>query len=248
MIEKKRLVGLVVGLQEGGEVRFLSYGETAAASGVKPNPDHLFEIGGMVKSMTATLFTTMLVEGKLEQNDPLRRFLPDHVKVPDTPGRRICLFDLASHTAGFKRVPWNLNRVNRGNPYADYTEEKLYTYLARPADLYEPGARYIYSNTGFGLLGLAMSRSMNKDFESMVVENICLPLDLRDTRIRLSENQKKRLLPGHEAKVSMLVHRKRFKQVPCWDNPVLTGACSFFSTPRDMMKWVEAHRLAETEY
>ncbi len=245
LIHKKRVVGMVIGVHESGETRFFSYGETTPGSGIKPGPDHLFEIGGMVKSMTATLFTTMLANKIIGKNEPLHHFLPAHVKVPDTPARRIQLFDLASHTSGLRRVPWNLNRVERKNPYANYTKEKLYAYLARPADLYEPGERYIYSNTGFGLLGIAMSRHTQENFESLVIENICQPLELRDTRIHLNEDQTTRLMPGHESRLRLLLQQKSFRQVPAWDNPILPGACSFFSSTRDMMKWIEANRLAD---
>src|SRR5690606_15002827 len=74
------------------------------------------------------------------------------VDVPERGGRSITLRELAMHHSGLPRLPTNMHPAEPDNPFADYTIEQLYAFLSEyelPRDI---GARYEYSNVGFGLL------------------------------------------------------------------------------------------------
>ena len=56
-------------------------------------------------------------------------------------------------------------------------------FLASYELKHEPGTHYEYANLGFALIGHALSTRAGKSYEALVVERICAPLALGDTRI-----------------------------------------------------------------
>ncbi len=95
-----------------------------------------------------------------------------------------------------------------------------------------PGTKYQYSNFGMGVLGHVLALQAGKDYESLVVERICRPLRLDDTRITLSGAQRQRLSPGHDIDGQVL---------PGWDFPSLPGAGALRSTAEDLVRFVAAN-------
>ena len=83
---------------------------------------------------------------------------------------------LASHTAGLVREPSNVREMVTGP--LDLWEERIIESLANTAYDSIPGARYQYSNIGFGILGLALSRAAGRPFIEMVQSEIFGPLGM----------------------------------------------------------------------
>ena len=68
-------------------------------------------------------------------------------------------------------------------------------------ELRRPPGEYEYSNLGMGLLGHVLATKAGKSYEQLVVERICDPLKMNDTRITLSDDQRKRLAPPYDAEL-----------------------------------------------
>jgi CubicO group peptidase (beta-lactamase class C family) len=91
------------------------------------------------------------------------------------------------------------------NRFDGYTEQRLYDCLAAIANSrQQPIANgetasvpYQYSNVGAGLLGHLLQRKAQTSFEQLLVERICDPLEMGDTRISLTKEQKERLAHGY---------------------------------------------------
>lgn len=110
---------------------------------------------------------------------------------------------------------------NAANPYANYTVNQLYEFLASYELPRDPGSKYEYSNVGGGLLGHALSLRAGRDYGGLVRERITAPLGMKDTVIALAPEQKARLAAGHDDKL---------KTVSGWDLPALAGAGALRST------------------
>jgi len=76
------------------------------------------------------LLADMVKRGELTLSDPVAKYLPSEVKVPERAGRSITLLDLSTHTSGLPRLPSNLQPRDLADPYADYTVERLYQFLS----------------------------------------------------------------------------------------------------------------------
>jgi serine-type D-Ala-D-Ala carboxypeptidase/endopeptidase len=136
--------GIVAVVSDSAGNRLFAYGAAGAADKRKLDGDAVFEIGSITKVLTALILADMVARGEVAMSDPVAKYLPAAVKVPEYRGKPITLLDLATYTSGLPNMPDN------GDPFADYTVEKLYAFLSGYTLKYPPGTHYEYANLGFG--------------------------------------------------------------------------------------------------
>ena len=229
---EKQSAGIVVGIVDENGTMVVSCGRKGDGTAEEVNRDTLFEIGSVSKTFTVLLLVDMIERGEMRLDDPVAKFLPASVKMPVGPrGGQITLLDLATHGSGLPMNAENLNRALPRTPWEDYTTEKLYAFLSGHTLRREPGAAYEYSNVGSGLLGHAIALKAGKDYESLLVERICGPLEMSSTRVTLAGELQARLARGHDASG---------KPAPNWDIGALVGAGGIRSSANDLLKYVSA--------
>jgi D-alanyl-D-alanine-carboxypeptidase/D-alanyl-D-alanine-endopeptidase len=229
---EKREVGMVVGLVDEHGCSIVSYGKMDDGASPEVNGDTLFEIGSITKTFTGLLLQDMIERGEMKLDDPVAEYLPKSAKVPTLNGRQITLLHLATHTSGLPRNPENLDPKRADNPLAEYTAEKLITFLSGCKLTRQPGAKFEYSNLGSGLLGQVIALKAGTDYESLVTDRICRPLKMESTRIRLTPGLKARLATGHNQFGYAVSNMDFHSQVGC-------GALR--STANDLLKYVAAN-------
>lgn len=225
-------VGIVVGVIDSTGRKIISYGSLDTGDKRVLNGDTIFEIGSVTKVFTSLLLADMVQRGDVALTDPVAKYLPHDVKMPERNGHPITLVDLATHTSGLPRLPSNLDPKDETNPYADYSVEQLYQFLSDYQLTRDPGSQYEYSNLGGGLLGHALARRAGMDYEKLVRSRICEPLGMQSTRITLPEDMKSRFAVGHD---------ESMKQAAYWDLPTLAGAGALRSTANDLLTFVAAN-------
>jgi serine-type D-Ala-D-Ala carboxypeptidase/endopeptidase len=239
--------GIVVGVVDSKGSRVFACGKRRADGPETVDGDTLFEIGSATKVFTCIVLEDMAGRGEVSSDDPIKKFLPASVKTPSRNGREITLLDLATHRSGLPRIPDNMSPmhllVHLHNPYADYSADKLYDFLSHYTLPRDPGAEYEYSNLGVGLLGHLLSLKAGTNYEALVVNRICRPLQMTNTVITLSPELKSRFATGHSASG---------KPVSNWDFQALAGCGALRSTVNDLLKFLAANMaltpspLAET--
>src|SRR5580700_7453008 len=228
---QKQGVGIVVGVIDPHGRRIVAYGAPEKGDKRPLDGDTLFEIGSITKVFTALLATDMAQRGEVKLDDPIQKYLPATVKIPERGGRQITLTDLATHTSALPRMPENFRPKDPSRPYADYTVDALYSFLSSYELRRDIGIKYVYSNLGFGLLGLGLAQRAGMDYEQLIVARICDPLGMSSTRITLSESLRQRFAAGH---TSDLV------TVPEWEIPSLAGAGALRSSANDLLTFLAA--------
>ena len=84
--------------------------------------------GSATKVFTTTLLADVVQDGLIKFNDPIDKFLPSNVKVPQYNGHRITVEDLATHTSGLPEFPSNYcPGFTNANPQT--TDEKVQLVL-----------------------------------------------------------------------------------------------------------------------
>jgi D-alanyl-D-alanine-carboxypeptidase/D-alanyl-D-alanine-endopeptidase len=224
-------VGIVVGVIEPTGSRIVSYGSLEKGDKRPLNGDTVFEIGSATKVFTSLLLADMVQRGEVALTDPVAKYMPPTVKMPERGGRSITLEDLSTHTSGLPRLPANLAPKDPANPYADYSVDQLYQFLSSYTLTRDIGAQYEYSNLGAGLLGHALARRGGMDYEALVRARILDPLGMNSTRITLSPDMKQRMAVGHNAKL---------EPVENWDLPTLAGAGALRSSANDLLTFLSA--------
>jgi D-alanyl-D-alanine-carboxypeptidase/D-alanyl-D-alanine-endopeptidase len=230
---QKQSVGIVVGVIEPSGRRVVSYGHLAKDDPRPLTGDTLYEIGSITKVFTSLLLADAVERGEVALTDPVGKFLPAGVKMPQRGGRSITLQDLATHTSGLPRMPTNFSPKDPANPYADYSVENLYSFLSSVQLTRDIGSEYEYSNIGGGLLGHALTlRARATDYESLVHARVVAPLGMTSTAITLSPEMKSRLAAGHGATLQPAAN---------WDLPTLAGAGALRSTTNDLLTFLAAN-------
>jgi serine-type D-Ala-D-Ala carboxypeptidase/endopeptidase len=226
-------VGIVVGVIDAQGRRIIAHGNLDSAPGAPPVAgDTVFEIGSATKVFTSLLLADAVQRGEVALTDPVARYLPPDVKVPERNGRQITLEDLATHTSGLPRLPSNLAPKDATNPYADYSVPQLYGFLSSHQLARDIGSKYEYSNLGAGLLGHVLARRAGVDYETLVRTRVLEPLGMTSTAVTLPDALKRRLAIGHNGQ------RVR---VPNWDLPTLAGAGALRSTADDLLTFLAAN-------
>jgi len=229
---QRQSLGIVVGVIEPKGRRIIAYGALDKEDKRPLNGDTVFEIGSVTKVFTSLLLADMVQRGEVSLDDPIAKYLPSGVKVPERGGRSITLQDLSTHTSGLPRIPANMNPKDPANPYVEYGPEQLYQFLSTYTLTRDIGAQYEYSNLGGGLLGLVLARRAGMDYEAEVRSRICQPLEMASTRITLTPEMKARLAVGHNDKLA---------PVPNWDFQALAGAGALRSSANDLLSFLAAN-------
>jgi CubicO group peptidase (beta-lactamase class C family) len=230
---QKQSVGIVVGVIEPSGRRIVSYGHPAKDDARPLDGNTVYEIGSITKVFTSLLLADAVERGQVALNDPVSKFLPAKVKMPERGGRAITLVDLATHTSGLPRMPNNFAPKDPANPYADYSAENLYAFLSGYQLTRDVGAEYEYSNLGGGLLGHALTLQAHAtDYEALVRERVIAPLGMTSTAVTLSPAMKSRLAAGYGATL---------QQVANWDVGTLAGAGGLRSTADDLLTFLAAN-------
>jgi CubicO group peptidase (beta-lactamase class C family) len=229
MLEKKKSVGVVVGVIEGGRTRVFGFGRTVLGGDKVPDGKTIFEIGSVTKVFTSLALADMAEEGLVRLDDPVQRYLPGEVKVASRSGREITLEDLATHTSGLPRIPGTmivLALKNPQDPYANYKEKDLYGFFKTWKPTRDIGSEFEYSNLGAGLLGHALSRRAGLDYGRLIATRISERLGMGDTKVTLNDEQEKRVARPYEA---------GGKPASRWTLDVLAGAGALHSTVDDLL-------------
>jgi D-alanyl-D-alanine-carboxypeptidase/D-alanyl-D-alanine-endopeptidase len=218
-----------IGIVDKDGVRYYNFG--AKTIGGAPVDEHsIYEIGSISKVFTAILLAQKVLEGKMKLDDPIKKYLPADVKVPQRGATEITLGNLSDHTSALPRMPSNFAPANPANPYADYTVKQMYEFLSGYELTRDIGSQYEYSNYAQGLLGHILATQSGTSYENLMVKNIASPLDMKETKITLDEVMKKNLAMGYSGD----------KQVENWDLSTLAGAGGIRSSTSDMLKFLSA--------
>jgi CubicO group peptidase (beta-lactamase class C family) len=229
---QKRATGIVVAVTDPSGHRTIAYGFRGLEDRRPVNERTVYDIGSLTKVFTALLLAKEVEQGHLKLNEPVRDCVaqPTGLLAP-TGGREVTFADLATHTSGLPLRPDNLRSTDPENKYAGYTEQDLLKFLSTFKSQKPPGTAYDYSNVGYGLLGVALSRCNHQDYATLVRTRITAPLGMNDTAIEPTADMRKREATGYDMD---------FKLAPHWDFGALAAAGSLRSTADDLIKFLDA--------
>jgi serine-type D-Ala-D-Ala carboxypeptidase/endopeptidase len=224
-----KVPGLVIGAVRNGERTVAGFGETSTGSGIAPDGKTTLRIGSLTKTMTGAVLASLAADGTVALTDPLEQHL-GWSTVPARDGKTVRLVDLATHAGGFPReVPHEPGPPD--NPFATITQDAFIAALENDALLFAPGTGALYSNMGFDLLAAGLSGAAAKPYPDLLGERVTGPLGMTDTAFELNQDQKARLMQGHDFAGEPL------PDVPT--APMIVGSGGLYSTVDDVLTWLE---------
>ncbi len=164
-------------LRQGKAVHSRGYGLADVGRGTPITPRTPFDVGSIAKQFTAAVLVRLAERGKLSLDDPVRKHLP----VLPAYLQPVTLRHLVHHTSGLRDY-LNLWELAGRDFTAETSPEEAIAILARQRGLnFRPGERFLYSNSGYLLLGLVAERAGGKPFADLARDEIFTPLDMAGT-------------------------------------------------------------------
>jgi D-alanyl-D-alanine-carboxypeptidase/D-alanyl-D-alanine-endopeptidase len=246
LVESGRCVGMVVGIVDPRGSRVFGFGRARLGQSEPPDGRTVYEIGSITQVFTTLLLEHLAGQGVVGLDQAVGDLLPDSVSVPTFEDQSILVEHLATQRSGLPIAPGNLGASPLhycppfSNPWAGYKVLDLYNYLSSIDLERAPGARIEESELAMGLLGHALARAGQGDFETLVEREICEPLGLHNTRWTPAPDMQKRMAQGYVVgrghykgwRVASPAHR--------WEFRTLAGAAGLSATGNDMVRFLGA--------
>ncbi|PWU23802.1 MAG: serine hydrolase, partial [Candidatus Rokuibacteriota bacterium] len=147
--------------------------------------DTIFDLASVTKVVATTPAVLLLWEqGRLQLDAPLGRYLKEFA---GSPFQSVTVRGLLTHTAGFPAGPPG-DAPARGFPEAA-------RIIAHGGLIASPGATFLYSDTGFILLGELVRRVSGAPLDRFVEKELYGPLGMKHTTFRPPESWRSRIAP-----------------------------------------------------
>src|SRR5947207_634416 len=190
--------GCAVGVAADGKpVLARAYGMADLEHDVRNTPETIFEAGSVSKQFTAAAVLLLARDGRLSLDDPVRKYLPELPDyAPPRPGPvntasttdaavPLTIRHMLHHISG--RRDWGNIAAIAGWPRTTraHTHAHVLEIAGRQKSLnFAPGTRWSYSNTGFNLAAIVVSRVGGMSFAELTRTRIFAPLGMTHTSWR----------------------------------------------------------------
>ena len=170
--------GLAIGILKDGE-RLLArgYGLASLEQQTRLRADSVLRIASVSKQFTVAAILLLERRGRLSRQDELG------LHVPELAGLPLRLEQLMRNASGLPDL-LELQRLSGVQLDQRVTRAELLAVMARCRHLnFEPGSRFLYSNSGFALLGLVAERVAGEPLGALLEREFFRPLGMNATRM-----------------------------------------------------------------
>jgi CubicO group peptidase (beta-lactamase class C family) len=173
---------------DGKVVYSRAFGVADIETGRPVTTQTLFRVGSVTKMVAAAVLTDLAVEGKLDLNAPISRY------VTELAGRRagaVTSHQLLTHTAGW---------IDNAIPYGRMGEGALGEVMREVSDTLfftEPGRVISYSNPGFSMAGYVAERAGGARFGALADERVLRKFGMPHASFRPLEVMTRDFSQGH---------------------------------------------------
>lgn len=177
--DNKTSPGGAIGVIKDGKLIFSKgYGMANLDYNIPNEPNTVFKIASTSKQFTAASIIILAQQGKLSLQDKLSAYFP---KFPPY-AENITIQHLLNHTSGIRDyiILARLSGLSANDYYTNKTVEKL---LTNQQELnFKPGEEFVYSNSGYWLLGQIVKKVSGETLAVFAKKNIFDPLKMKNSR------------------------------------------------------------------
>jgi CubicO group peptidase (beta-lactamase class C family) len=174
--------GIVAVMRDGEIIHSQAVGMANLTYGIPFGRETVSNIGSVSKQFTAFAVTKLAFSGALALDSDVRQYFPE---LPDL-GQTVTIRNLLNHTNGYREflnlLAMSGVRLGEGD-YID-RDELIRILQRQPALQDEPGTKFNYNNTAYGLAALLVERVTDVPFQQWMAENVFEPLGMTNTRVR----------------------------------------------------------------
>jgi CubicO group peptidase (beta-lactamase class C family) len=226
----ERIPGLSIAVLRGADTVVLrGWGYADLENRVPATPQTVYRIGSLTKQFTALAILQLAEQGRLSLDDTLQRFVPSF----PTPGRRITIRQLLTHTSGVPSYT-SIGRAWQEKMRLDLPHDSLLALVRDRVPDFAPGERFLYDNTGYYLLGMVIEAAAGQPYPQYLAQHLFAPLGLGattycDTRRVIADRAQ-----GYQVDSTGVVNADFISMT----QPFAAG--SLCSSVRDLLTWQRA--------
>jgi CubicO group peptidase (beta-lactamase class C family) len=211
-----------------------------------------YQIQSVTKMFTATMFMQLWEKGIIDMTGKVSK------KVPEFSGNTT-YFELATHNSGLPRnspadigfalqVDRWLQTNKEEGPLRSAEKSAFIRSLAVISKQY-PSYEFLrqntrhYSNLGYALLGLALERAAEKNYEEYILSHICKPLGMDDTGFGTVSTANNPIARGYH----YLNDSAGFIRTPDYYSASMIPAGGMYSNVLDMARFISAQLSEKNE-
>jgi CubicO group peptidase (beta-lactamase class C family) len=161
--------------------------------------DAVYPIASATKILTGLMLLQLVERGQVHLSDPVEKYVPEIKRManPFPWSPPITLMQLATMTAGIQSGVQIPDEIRSEANAASTWEEKIALVIPTLKIKYEPGTARHYSNAGYAIIGLALSRAAKRPYADFVNEEILRPLRMNDSGFGVPASMEQRLVFGY---------------------------------------------------
>ena len=201
------------------------YGSANLEWSIPNDPTTKFRLGSITKQFTAASILLLEERGKLNIDDPVRKYMPDAPAAWD----KVTIYNLLTHTSGIPSFT-GFPDYSETEPFAVTPKNLVARFRNKPLE-FDPGSKWSYSNSGYALLGYLIETISGETYADFVKKNIFSPLGMKDS--------------GYDSNTAVIKHRASgYVPTPTGTEnagfihmSVPFSAGALYSTTEDLLKW-----------
>jgi CubicO group peptidase (beta-lactamase class C family) len=198
LLKKSKANSVSIGIIRNGKIYTKYFGEIDEGKGNQANGDTHFEIGSVTKLFTGILMAKAVLEGKIDLEDDIRKYLNGSYPNLEYKTIPIKIKDLITFKTTFdKELPDNSKiRVSENDSTAfqlrrldeKYDKKQFFEDLKTVKLEAVPGVVFKYSNLNLELSALILENVYHENYETLLNENIFSQLKMNVTKLNLQKN------------------------------------------------------------
>ncbi|MGE5344314.1 MAG: serine hydrolase, partial [Acidithiobacillales bacterium] len=234
-IAKKECPGAVVLVGRHGKVVYRkAYGNRAVDPAVEPmTVDTAFDMASLTKPIaTATSVMVLVEEGKIRLADRAAKLLPEFA-LGGGERDKVTVEELLTHRGGL--APDDPMELYVGTP------KEIFERKYRQPLVYPPGARFVYSDAGYEVLGEMIKRVSSLPLDEFARVHVFQPLGMNETEFRPGGKGKlpvSRIAPTE--KIAGVLRRGAVHDPRAFALGGVAGHAGLFSTADDLARFAFA--------
>ena len=239
---KPDVPGCGLGIIKDGKLIYArGYGMANLEYDLPNTPTSVFRIGSTSKQFTAACIVLLAKQGKLRLSDNLAKFFPDFPAY----AQKITIQHLLNHTSGIRDYLLLASLKGLEND-SYYTDDDLMQWLVNQKELnFAPGEDYLYSNSGYWLLGKIVGKAAGMNMALFAKKEIFEPLGMHHSHFHNNHQQiVKKRASGY------MPTRKGGYRISMTTLDMI-GDGGIFTTIEDIKKWDDAfykHKVFDQKF
>ena len=241
MMSRHGIPGAALAVVKNGKLVFArGYGWADMKDRKQVQPDTLFGLASLSKSITAMAVLKLVEQEKLRLDDRvfqiLNQFKPLRSARMDPRLGQITIRQLLNHSGGWDRqksgdpVNWTTQIKLKLGSSANITTRSLINYtIGMPLD-FDPGSVSRYCNFGYILLGEVIAKVSGQPYDKYIQDNVLKPMGIQHMAIhpangRYAANEAHRYLAGTNT------------VLPAWKQPYLNASGGWTASAVDLARF-----------